>query len=99
MTTNKLERQILLKEISENYDGGLFAAVAGWITKNSKEKIVLRGSAEQVAVVQAAMLSTKKFHESLQRTDSDLNTIAETLQRKHDSASNFEKTFGVSWIL
>lgn len=99
MVTNKLERQILLKEINKNHDGGLFAAVAGWITKNSKQKIVLKGSAEQVAAVQSAMLSTKNFHESLQNPAANLNVIAEALQKKHDSAENFERTFGISWVL
>ena len=99
MTTHNSEKQILLKEIKDNHDSGLFSALAGWITKSAKEKIVLKGSAEQVSVVQEAMVSTREFHESLQDSSADLTIITEKLQKKHECAAKFERTFGVTWIL
>lgn len=99
MTTHTSEKQILLREINQDNDAGLFKFVAGWITKRSKEKLVLKGTPGQVETAQEAIKSTKEFHEALQREESDLSSISEKLQKKHECASNFEKTFGLSWIL
>ena len=99
MMSYKPEKQITLKEIKQNNDSGLFISIAEWITKTSKEKLTLRGTAEQVATVQAAMVATRDFHESLHSDSADVNVIAEKLEVKHQAAAAFERMFGVSWIL
>lgn len=91
---------IILSDLkNESTYKSLFIGIAGWLKGNGTNGINLKGTEQQIHVVQEAMTASKTFQEELSRPVATLNSVVHKLDLKHTTASNFEKVLGVPWLL
>jgi len=81
-----LTKKIFLKTIVEALSGGSPAAK-------------IQGSLEEVRSVSEALASTREFHNVLNDPKATLSSVTAALEKKQESASEFERIHGISWPL
>lgn len=59
----------------------------------------LRGTSEEINAVAAALLSSRKFQDELNRPGATVESVMEKLNIKNMSAREFERVFGTPWPL
>ena len=75
-----------------------FVAAAAWIVGKACN-LKLRGTPEEMRVVHEALMSSRQFHNELNRPDASVNSIMECLTKKHAAAREFERTFDLPYPL
>jgi sulfite exporter TauE/SafE len=79
--------------------GKLFLAGVAASALGKISNLKIHGTSEQVEVVKAALIATKKFQEELNRPGATAETIMNKLQAKNATSSDFEKKLGVPFPL
>lgn len=74
----------------------LFATLGAWIT-GKRMNVKVRGTLDEVTAITDALMATKRLHEELLRCDATVETITEKLQKKKESATEFERILGIPW--
>ena len=77
----------------------LFRAIASKLTGNLAYEIRLKGTKKQVSIVNEATSATYQFHRNLNDKNASLQSVIESLNKKHEAAQKFESHFGISWVL
>jgi phosphoribosyl-ATP pyrophosphohydrolase len=77
----------------------LFRAIASKLTGKLACEIRLKGTKKQVSIVNEATSATYQFHRDLNDKNVNLQSVIESLNKKHEAAQKFESHFGISWIL
>ena len=88
-----------LNELKLNLIGKIFfGTVAAWLVGKAVNTKI-RGSREQIEAVAAALSSSKKFQEELDKPGASVESVVQKLGIKHMSASQFERVLGIPWPL
>lgn len=88
-----------INELHVNALGKLFfAACAAWIAGHATS-VKLRGTLDEVNAVTAAIVSSRKFQDEMNRPGATVASVLEKLNLKHASAVEFERRLGVPWPL
>jgi len=85
-----------MKEMS-NKARILNAAAGTWVFGG--QDIGFTGNKRQVEVALKATIATRRFKDELERSGATTRSIMEALHRKHEASREFEREFGVKWLL
>ena len=76
----------------------LSAGFAGWVL-GRKPPIKIDACSDHMEVIASALLSSRMFLDELNSSSATMHTVMENLRLKNESASEFEKVFGMEWPL
>mgnify|MGYP001343787519 CR=1 FL=1 len=75
-----------------------FAEVAAVIL-GKKQRFSVTVPAGKKRALQEVLSATNMLYQTLQRNDSDLDSVIPIIEKKGILAKNFEKEFGFPWVL
>lgn len=88
-----------INELKVNLLGKIFfGTLAAWLVGKAVNT-KLRGSKDQIDAITAALTSSRKFQDELNRPGATVDSVVEKLGIKHMSATEFERKLGVPWPL
>ncbi|NBQ47055.1 MAG: hypothetical protein EBU33_01170 [Sphingobacteriia bacterium] len=88
-----------LNELKMNLLGKIFfGTLAAWLVGKAVNT-KLRGTREEIEAVEAALMSSRRFQDELNRPGASVDSVVQKLGIKHMSAREFERVLGVPWPL
>lgn len=74
------------------------AGVTAWLL-NRPARLKIRGTQEQITLLKAALLASRKFQDELYRSGATVQSIMNKLQAKNLATTEFENKLGIPWPL
>ena len=88
-----------INELKMNLLGKIFfGTLAAWLVGKAVNT-KLRGSRSEIAAVENALMSSRRFQDELNRPGASVDSVIQKLGIKHMSAQEFERVLGVPWPL
>lgn len=94
-----MEEKENINELKMNLLGKIFfGTLAAWLVGKAVNT-KLRGSRDEIAAVENALMSSRRFQDELNRPGASVDSVIQKLGIKHMSAQEFERVLGVPWPL
>jgi hypothetical protein len=94
-----VEEKENINELKMNLLGKIFfGTLAAWLVGKAVNT-KLRGSRDEIAAVENALMSSRRFQDELNRPGASVDSVIQKLGIKHMSAQEFERVLGVPWPL